>query len=284
MYKQGTKEFEHHVATYGPQSQVRLQGLHPAVQGREVRRAARGRRSSRRRARATSCRWPSTTTASRCTTAPFTDWSRGQDGAEARHGRRAGRRPCAPRAWSSASSSHRAEHWWFFDEGMKFDSDVRDPRYAGLYGPAARPGDGPRTGATPPDAGVPRRLAGAHAPSSSTSTSPQLVWFDWWIAQPRRPAVPADASPPSTTTAARSGARASRSTTRSTGASRSPTPRACSTSSAASSRPSGRSSGRPTPRSRRTRGATSTNQRVQDRRTRSSTTSSTSSARTAACC
>ena len=35
------------------------------------------------------------------------------------------------------ASSHRAEHWWFFDGGMQFDSDVKDPRYAGLYGPAA---------------------------------------------------------------------------------------------------------------------------------------------------
>jgi Glycosyl Hydrolase Family 88/Alpha-L-fucosidase len=26
-------------------------------------------------------------------------------------------------------SSHRAEHWWFFDGGMHFDSDVQDPRY-----------------------------------------------------------------------------------------------------------------------------------------------------------
>jgi alpha-L-fucosidase len=34
-------------------------------------------------------------------------------------------------------SSHRAEHWWFFDGGRKFDSDVQDPRYDGLYGPAA---------------------------------------------------------------------------------------------------------------------------------------------------
>ena len=38
MYKQGTQEFEHHVATYGPQVDVRLQGFHPSVQGREVRR------------------------------------------------------------------------------------------------------------------------------------------------------------------------------------------------------------------------------------------------------
>ena len=33
-------------------------------------------------------------------------------------------------------SSHRAEHWWFFSGGREFPSDVQDPRYAGLYGPA----------------------------------------------------------------------------------------------------------------------------------------------------
>ncbi|HVO69043.1 MAG TPA: alpha-L-fucosidase [Aggregatilineaceae bacterium] len=33
-------------------------------------------------------------------------------------------------------SNHRAEHWWFFDGGRKFPSDVQDPRYDGLYGPA----------------------------------------------------------------------------------------------------------------------------------------------------
>src|ERR1035437_6578301 len=33
-------------------------------------------------------------------------------------------------------SSHRAEHWWFYNGGMFYDSDVQDPRFVGLYGPA----------------------------------------------------------------------------------------------------------------------------------------------------
>jgi alpha-L-fucosidase len=33
-------------------------------------------------------------------------------------------------------SSHRAEHWWFFNGGRKFPSDVQAPKYYGLYGPA----------------------------------------------------------------------------------------------------------------------------------------------------
>jgi alpha-L-fucosidase len=41
-------------------------------------------------------------------------------------------------------SSHRAEHWWWYYGGTRFNSDVNDARYAGLYGPAkpmALPGD-----------------------------------------------------------------------------------------------------------------------------------------------
>jgi alpha-L-fucosidase len=30
------------------------------------------------------------------------------------------------------ASSHRAEHWWYYEGGMTFDSDVRDPRFGGL--------------------------------------------------------------------------------------------------------------------------------------------------------
>jgi alpha-L-fucosidase len=33
-------------------------------------------------------------------------------------------------------SSHRAENWWVYHAGTEVDSDVRDPRFAGLYGPA----------------------------------------------------------------------------------------------------------------------------------------------------
>jgi alpha-L-fucosidase len=81
------------------------------------------------------------------------------------------------------ASSHRAEHWWFFDGGMTFDSDVKDPRYASLYGPAQ-----------------PRRLPGADQDNQPDQAylddwlartaeivekyQPEIVWFDWWIEQP----------------------------------------------------------------------------------------------------
>jgi alpha-L-fucosidase len=79
-------------------------------------------------------------------------------------------------------SSHRAEHWWFYGEGMKFDSDVRDPRYRGLYAPAA---DRQRSEKqeTPPDQEFLDDWL-ARTAELVDKYQPQLVWFDWWIAQP----------------------------------------------------------------------------------------------------
>lgn len=78
-------------------------------------------------------------------------------------------------------SSHRAEHWWFFDGGKHFDSDVQDPNYQDLYGPAA-------------DAPTYHQDHLANPPSEDfledwllrtcelvNKYQPQIVWFDWWI-------------------------------------------------------------------------------------------------------
>jgi alpha-L-fucosidase len=73
-------------------------------------------------------------------------------------------------------SSHRAEHWWFFDGGMKFPSDVQDPRYAGLYGPA-------QPEAMPPSEGFLDDWF-ARCCELVDKYRPQLFWFDWWIEQP----------------------------------------------------------------------------------------------------
>jgi len=73
-------------------------------------------------------------------------------------------------------SSHRAEHWWFLNGGMTFDSDVKDPRYAAFYGPAE-----PDT--TQPDKAYLDDWLG-RAVELVDKYKPQLVWFDWWIEQP----------------------------------------------------------------------------------------------------
>jgi alpha-L-fucosidase len=79
-------------------------------------------------------------------------------------------------------SSHRIENWWFFGHGREIDSDVQDPQYAGLYGPArdreeAEAGDDPPTQEFLDD-------WLARTAELVDRYQPQLVWFDWWIAQP----------------------------------------------------------------------------------------------------
>lgn len=73
-------------------------------------------------------------------------------------------------------SSHRAEHWWFFNGGMRFPSDVRDPAWADLYGPA-------QSEAMPPNEAFLEDWL-LRTCEIVDRYRPQLLWFDWWIEQP----------------------------------------------------------------------------------------------------
>jgi len=74
------------------------------------------------------------------------------------------------------ASTHRAEHWWFFNGGMTFDSDVKDPRFAGLYGPA-------QPDKTQPDKAYLDDWL-ARTAEIVEKYQPEVLWFDWWIEQP----------------------------------------------------------------------------------------------------
>lgn len=74
------------------------------------------------------------------------------------------------------ASSHRAEHWWFYNGGMAFDSDVKDPRYASFYGPA-------QPDKTQPDKAFLDDWL-VRASQIVDKYHPQVIWFDWWIEQP----------------------------------------------------------------------------------------------------
>lgn len=75
-------------------------------------------------------------------------------------------------------SNHRAEHWWFFNGGREFPSDVQDPRYEDFYGPARLEPD-----KNPPDATFLDDWT-AHVCELIDKYQPQLLYFDWWIEQP----------------------------------------------------------------------------------------------------
>ncbi len=72
-------------------------------------------------------------------------------------------------------SSHRAEHWWFMNGGMGFESDVQDPVYADFYG-SAQPENLP-----PNDQFLEDWLV--RCCEIVDRYEPQLFWFDWWIEQ-----------------------------------------------------------------------------------------------------
>jgi alpha-L-fucosidase len=88
-------------------------------------------------------------------------------------------------------SYHRAEHWWFFDGGLYFDSDVQDPANASFYGP---PISAPQT----TDYGSAEWTSRDWQPRPDAKFlddwlarcyelvdryQPQLLYFDWWIEQ-----------------------------------------------------------------------------------------------------
>lgn len=77
------------------------------------------------------------------------------------------------RGMAAGLSSHREEHWWFFDGGMAFPSDVQDEQYRSLYGPA-QPKD-----SAPNDDFLREWLV--YTCELVDKYRPLLVWFDWWI-------------------------------------------------------------------------------------------------------
>lgn len=77
-------------------------------------------------------------------------------------------------------SSHRAEHWWFMGEGMNFDSDVRDPKYADFYGPAVNPRPRDNYMDNTPDQEFLEDWL-ARTCELIDKYQPQILWFDWWI-------------------------------------------------------------------------------------------------------
>lgn len=79
-------------------------------------------------------------------------------------------------------SSHRAENWWFYGEGRKVASDVTDEKYRQLYGPA-RDRKESEDGKTPPDQAFMDDWL-LRTSELVDKYQPQVIWFDWWIAQP----------------------------------------------------------------------------------------------------
>ena len=174
MYIQGSDVFKHHVTTYGPQAKFGYKDFIPkftAAQFDADRWAELFRKSGAKYV---------VPVAEHHDGFPmydcsFTDWSAAKMGPKRDI---VGELAVAVRKQGLhfAASSHRAEHWWFYNGGMAFDSDVRDPRYLSLYGPAKPEKEPPSTAYM--DDWI------ARTAEIVDKYKPELIWFDWWIEQP----------------------------------------------------------------------------------------------------
>jgi alpha-L-fucosidase len=180
MYQEGSKEFKHHLEAFGPQLKFGYKDFLPMFKAEQFNAdqwAALFKESGARFV---------VPVAEHHDGFPmydysFTDWSAAKMGP---HRDVVGQLAAALRKQGLVlgASSHRAEHWWFFDQGMKFDSDVRDPKYAGLYGPARDQKAAENQSAPPDQAYLNDWLV--RTCELVDKYQPQLIWFDWWIAQP----------------------------------------------------------------------------------------------------
>ncbi len=174
MYIRGSAVFKHHIATFGPQNQFGYKDFIPRFTAEhfDARHWAELFRKAGAKYVVPVAEHHDGFPMYDCS---FTDWSAAKMGPKRDV---VGELAAAVRAEGLhfGASSHRAEHWWFYNGGMTFDSDVQDPRYAGLYGPA-------KPDKTQPDEPYLHDWL-ARTTEIVDKYQPELVWFDWWIEQP----------------------------------------------------------------------------------------------------
>src|SRR5579864_327922 len=174
MYVQGSPAFKHHVATFGPQSKFGYKDFIPRFRAEhfDAKHWAEVFRKAGAKYVVPVAEHHDGFPMYDCS---FTDWSAAKMGPKRDI---VGELAAAVRheGLHFGVSSHRAEHWWFYDHGMQFDSDVKDPRYSGLYGPA-------KPEKSQPDEAYLRDWL-ARTAEIADKYQPELIWFDWWIEQP----------------------------------------------------------------------------------------------------
>ena len=125
MYIKGDKDFDDHVKTYGPQSKFGYKDFIPKMKAERFDAAHWTQMFRKAGARYV------VPVAEHHDGFPmydysFTEWNAAKMGPKRDV---IGELAAAVRNQGIhfAASSHRAEHWWFYDHGREFDSDVKDP-------------------------------------------------------------------------------------------------------------------------------------------------------------
>ncbi len=178
MYLQGSREYQHHLATYGPHRQFGYKDFIPLFKAEQYDPQAWARLFKEAGARFV-VPVAEHHDGFQMYASDLSRWNAAQMGPKrdligelAEAVRREG--------MVFGVSSHRAEHWWFMGGGREFDSDVQDPQYEDFYGPARHPRPHEQYLANSPDQAflVDWLLRCCELVEKY---QPQLFWFDWWI-------------------------------------------------------------------------------------------------------
>ena len=180
MYIQGTGEFEHHVATYGPHKDFGYQHFIPMLKAEKY----------------DAQEWIDLFSAAGagyvCPVAEhhdgfqmyhsdLSDWNASDMGPK-RDVMAQLRDAADNKGMQFCCSTHRAEHWFFMSHGKEFDSDIKDPMVKGdFYWPAMPERDHFDKFSQPaPDAEYLNDWL-ARTAEIIVNYRPKLLYFDWWI-------------------------------------------------------------------------------------------------------
>lgn len=187
MYQKGTVEYDHHIATYGPHDKFGYKDFIPQFTGAKFD-AAQWAKLFKKCGAKYVMPVAEHHDGFALYDSSFTRWKATEMGPKRDV---IGELAAAIRAEGMVFtlSSHRAENWFFFDGGREINSDVTNPEFADLYGPAQKYAPPPpshdshdhdRDTKPYPDAAF---LQGwlDRTCELVDKYRPQVVWFDWWI-------------------------------------------------------------------------------------------------------
>jgi alpha-L-fucosidase len=180
MYLQGTREFKHHVETYGEQTKFGYKDFIPEFKAERFDAAAWAELFRKAGAKFV-IPVAEHHDGFAMYNSDLSDWTAAQTGPKRDV---VGELATAVRAAGMhfGASSHRAEHYFYMNGGREFPSDVQDPRYASFYGPAhagVTDKNHKEWAAHPDTAYLDDWLA--RTAEIVTKYHPEIVWFDWWI-------------------------------------------------------------------------------------------------------
>ena len=186
MYRDGSEEYKHHLATYGPLDKFGYKDFIPMFKAEHFDPHAWARLF-----KASGAQYVVPVFEHHDGFAMYdsglSDWTAAKMGP---HRDLAGELAQAVRAEGMhlGASFHRIEHNFFFDGGRTLRSDVNDPKFASFYGPAHAWLKNPKDTPVSNDFTYvsPEWTDDWLARSAEIveKYQPDLIWFDWWIGQP----------------------------------------------------------------------------------------------------